>query len=305
MAIGTPTSLGGQSMSALSTSATHTMTTTVVADVGETIIVFVTSNTSNRTLNTVTDTAGNTYTIDKVQQDTGGVNLGNVYVCSSPVTTQLPIGGVITATFASSISSVRGLAAMKVSGLASASRVDVTVGNTSTTSGWSATAAGATSQADELLVGIGWIGSGLTGTPNTNKSGGSTYNEIFDFNGASNTLYGEWLIVSSVDTYRAAGTWSGASRWQAALVTYKQAAAGAGFTNTVPPSVSGSLSVGSTVTANPGTWTPTPSSFSYYWHRADDTAGSNLVEIGATGSTYTLAAADSGKDIRVGVIPIP
>ncbi len=87
------------------------------------------------------------------------------------------------------------------------------------------------------------------------------------------------------------GTWIGA--WEPA------------FSNTVVPTVTGALSVGGTLTLNSGTWLPTPSSFNYYWHRADDAAGTNLVEIGATGSTYTLAAADVGKYIRAGVIPVP
>ncbi len=76
------------------------------------------------------------------------------------------------------------------------------------------------------------------------------------------------------------------------------------FTNTAVPTVTGNLTVGGTLTANPGTWTPTPSSYAYYWHREDDAAGTNLVEIGATGSTYTLSSSDTGKYIRAGVIPV-
>ncbi len=83
------------------------------------------------------------------------------------------------------------------------------------------------------------------------------------------------------------------------------AATSSALVNTVPPTVTGTLTVGSTVTANPGTWTPTPSSFTYFWHRADDNIGTNLVEIGATGSTYTLDPADASKYIQVGVIPVP
>ena len=40
-------------------------------------------------------------------------------------------------------------------------------------------------------------------------------------------------------------------------------------------------------------------------HRADDAASTNLVEIGATGSTYTLSSSDLNKYIRAGVIPNP
>ncbi len=93
------------------------------------------------------------------------------------------------------------------------------------------------------------------------------------------------------------GIVAGASSYPGPVVT--------GFTNTVAPTVTGNLAVGSTVTANPGTWTPTPSSYNYFWHRADDAVGTNLVEIaGATGSTYTLASADTAKFIQAGVIPL-
>ncbi len=77
-----------------------------------------------------------------------------------------------------------------------------------------------------------------------------------------------------------------------------------GFTNAVVPTVTGALAVGGTLTVSNGTWTPTPSSYNYYWHRADDALGTNLVEIGATGSTYTLSSSDLTKYIRAGVIPV-
>ncbi len=78
-----------------------------------------------------------------------------------------------------------------------------------------------------------------------------------------------------------------------------------GFTNTGVPTVAGNLSVGGTLAITAGTWVPTPSSFNYYWHREDDALGTNLVEIGATGATYTLDSADLNKYIRAGVIPVP
>ncbi len=92
----------------------------------------------------------------------------------------------------------------------------------------------------------------------------------------------------------------------AGAVAYPGPSVGAGFTNTVPPTVTGNLLIGSTVTANAGTWTPTPGSYSYYWHRADDAVGTNLQEIaGATGATYTLDPVDTSKYIQAGVIPLP
>ena len=58
--------------------------------------------------------------------------------------------------------------------------------------------------------------------------------------------------------------------------------------------ISGTAKVGSLLTANPGTWTPS-AAFTYVWKR-------NGVAIsGATASTYTLKAADAGKVITVTV----
>jgi hypothetical protein len=63
--------------------------------------------------------------------------------------------------------------------------------------------------------------------------------------------------------------------------------------NTVAPSISGTVAIGSTLTASPGTWTgdPTPT-FSYQWQR-----GSSNIS-GATGSTYTAQFADVGNTLR-------
>ncbi len=77
-----------------------------------------------------------------------------------------------------------------------------------------------------------------------------------------------------------------------------------GFTNTAPPTITGSRVVGGTITASVGTWTPTPNTFTYQWERADDTSGTNDTPIvGATGATYTIDPADTNKFLRVGVYP--
>jgi Fibronectin type III domain len=63
--------------------------------------------------------------------------------------------------------------------------------------------------------------------------------------------------------------------------------------NTVTPAVTGTATVGQTLSTTNGTWTgvPTPT-FTYQWQRA----GSNIS--GATSSTYTLVAADASNTIR-------
>lgn len=78
----------------------------------------------------------------------------------------------------------------------------------------------------------------------------------------------------------------------------------ADWSNTTPPSISGSRVVGGTLTADPGVWSPAPSGYTYLWERADDVSGTNREVItGATGGTYTIDPLDTSKQIRVGVYP--
>jgi len=58
--------------------------------------------------------------------------------------------------------------------------------------------------------------------------------------------------------------------------------------NTVLPAITGSTSVGSTLTCSQGTWTNSPTGYTYQWLRA----GTNIS--GATSSTYVVASADQG-----------
>ena len=71
--------------------------------------------------------------------------------------------------------------------------------------------------------------------------------------------------------------------------------------NTAAPTISGQTVVGQMLTASQGTWTGTGLTFAYQWRRCD-TAGAQCADIsGATATTYTLVAADSGHTIRVEV----
>lgn len=72
-----------------------------------------------------------------------------------------------------------------------------------------------------------------------------------------------------------------------------KANAGTPPSNTVTPLVTGSVSLGSTLTTTMGTWTGTPViNYTYQWKRGV----SNIV--GATSSTYILQVADVGQSIK-------
>jgi putative cell wall-binding protein/peptidoglycan/xylan/chitin deacetylase (PgdA/CDA1 family) len=68
-------------------------------------------------------------------------------------------------------------------------------------------------------------------------------------------------------------------------------------TTTVPGAVTitGTAQVGQVLTANPGTWTPAPTTFTYQWLR------NGAAITGATNSTYTLTTADQSARITVRV----
>ncbi len=77
---------------------------------------------------------------------------------------------------------------------------------------------------------------------------------------------------------------------------------GSAPTNTVPPTVSGTATVGSTWTVNTGTWTGSPS-IAIYWLRCSSPISSTFTAVpagcvaisGANATTYVASSADAGK----------
>ncbi len=73
---------------------------------------------------------------------------------------------------------------------------------------------------------------------------------------------------------------------------------GTGPTNTGPPTVTGTATVGSTLTANDGSWdSKFLVDFSWAWLRCD-ASGSNCGGTGATANTYVVQTADQGSTLR-------
>jgi hypothetical protein len=60
--------------------------------------------------------------------------------------------------------------------------------------------------------------------------------------------------------------------------------------NTVAPVISGGQNVGDVLTTTNGTWSGTPTSYSYQWKRG-------VTNIGTNANTYTLVSADAGTNI--------
>ncbi|MFN8136436.1 MAG: hypothetical protein U0R79_02505 [Propionicimonas sp.] len=70
------------------------------------------------------------------------------------------------------------------------------------------------------------------------------------------------------------------------------------FTTKPVPTIEGELTVGSTLTAVHGDWSPAPTSFTYAWYR------SGTAITGQAASTYTVVAADAGRTITVKVTAV-
>ena len=71
------------------------------------------------------------------------------------------------------------------------------------------------------------------------------------------------------------------------------------LTNTAPVSITGTAKVGEVLTRSAASWTPAPDSRAYQWRRCNSGGGACADIGGATGTTYTLVAADLGQTIRV------
>jgi len=73
------------------------------------------------------------------------------------------------------------------------------------------------------------------------------------------------------------------------------------LTNTSRPTITGTARVGDELSANEGTWTGNPTSFTFQWQRCDIDAVTCVAVVGATGRTYGVRLADLGFRLRVQV----
>ncbi len=272
-------------VTATTSDATTYATTAFTPANNDLLVVFVIS-TATVEAGSVTDSLGGTYTKITSFTKNSGADTGYVFVAN-----QLATASSRTITFVTTPTAASGavINVLAVSGM--------------------------TLLGSAAVRGKGTVSNQAAGTPAVTLDGGAalTSNPVLVFMANATTPAGvvepTGFESASKDTgfTSATVTWGGssASAFGAVAIELNRSAGSSGFTNTVAPTVTGTFTVGSTVTANAGTWSPTPSSFNYFWHRADDTVGTNLQEIsGATGATYTLAAADSSKYIQAGVIPL-
>jgi hypothetical protein len=93
-----------------------------------------------------------------------------------------------------------------------------------------------------------------------------------------------------------------ASRQPSLYATYVAGAAPVAPVNNSPLTISGTAESGQTLTAAPGSWTESPSSYAYEWELCNSEGASCSAISGAKSQTYLLIPADAGETLRVSVI---
>jgi hypothetical protein len=110
------------------------------------------------------------------------------------------------------------------------------------------------------------------------------------------------LTASDVTKFiRVTVTWQKSGNGDTPKTATTVAVAAGTFATPPIPTITGTKTVGQTLTANEGTWSPTTDSYTYVWSRASGAKGPFIAIGGATAGTYTLTSADLGKLIKVTV----
>lgn len=102
-------------------------------------------------------------------------------------------------------------------------------------------------------------------------------------------------IILSQDSWRGDFSWTRVTRtgtgWPSGFVHFKDVR----MLNTKPPAISGTPKVGATLTASPGSWTPSGATFAYQWLH------DGVAIAGATAATLSPSGGQQGKALTVRV----
>lgn len=171
------------------------------------------------TISAVTDTGGNTWTLNTIaQNDRNATN--RFLLCYAVATTALASGNTISITSSNTGFANRAYMVSEYSGIASATPLDKTVAAQDVFAGPNTMDTGntaTTAQADELLV-AGWTYGSTTNTITAYSSGFTAMTVLV----AGFSVAHAWRIVSATGAYNATATQSGTvSAWGAGLATFK------------------------------------------------------------------------------------
>jgi hypothetical protein len=97
------------------------------------------------------------------------------------------------------------------------------------------------------------------------------------------------------------GLWSSSASSAASALVIGSAPSGPPV-NSVRPALSGTAQVGQTLQVSNGTWSPTPSSYAYAWHRCSS-SGCQLSPTSSSNASYMLTSGDVGFTLVAQVAP--
>src|SRR4051794_1989163 len=229
----------------------NTLTLTVPAAgvaAGDTVIVVGAKGNDQQALASISDSRGNTYTVDRNFHGVAGSSM-SAGVGSGYIATPLSAGDTITITYegAGSYSNRFG-AAYDFSGLAPSGAVDVSAAGTGYGSSVSSTPTPPSAADGELVFGVFDLQ-----TQSTSFLPATGYSALPSVTGpvAGQTLQPEWTVAGAAGVQEATATVSSFLSWQGIAVTYRPGSPPPPSppANVTPPSVGGTARAGSTLTA--------------------------------------------------------
>jgi hypothetical protein len=185
--------------------------------------VAITWSSTDFTPPTVTHSQAGTVQVAVAEAGNGGDGISIRYI-------ENIVGGAShTITLTTAAGQFSTLNATEYSGVATTSSIDKTAQGTGSSTSLLSAATATTTQADELLIGVGTINSGTNSTWTATQSG-TIRGQITDASvGSISQLWDR--IVSATGTYQSGVNWSGASNaWIMQIATFKAAAGGGGPT---------------------------------------------------------------------------
>lgn len=135
--------------------------------------------------------------------------------------------------------------------------------------------------------------------PFTNQVGYDVLVNGTQFDTTTNTSYVFYGMDCNTTYTLGANAYDGSNnKGTVYTLSYTTPACGAVPTNTAEPVVSGTIATGDVLTSTTGSWSGSPTSYTYQWQdcATDGTSCSNIG--GATASTYTVASGDAGHTIE-------
>jgi hypothetical protein len=113
----------------------------------------------------------------------------------------------------------------------------------------------------------------------------------------SGYLNGDFTVM----THPLGTSWFSRGYIKSLKITTTTTASSGSISNCSRPAISGTTSVGQTLTSSLGTWSPSPNSYAYQWSRANESSGTYSDISGAISRTYILTSDDLGKFLKVTV----